>query len=286
MAIGGKDATTDNEALQGFYSVTPSGTFYSTVAVSGTALSVTGSVAVTNSGSVIQGTSPWVVSGSVNIAAAPPAWTGVGSAFIAGGSIVISAAPAASASTDSILAVVSGTPLVITSGVSPIIGSVAITNTASIAGSVAITNIGSVIQSTNPWIVLGSAAVTNLVAGSIVNAPAASYATDSVKTVPHNVSFVGSAYNNSGNLVLWTPTTGSKFVMTDLMLSSDTAVMVRTYESGVATNMTQNYIGANATAMMTFNLGIKATTVTVPLMLGVAGSPANVFATVTGYSEG
>lgn len=48
------------------------------------------------------------------------------------------------------------------------LGSVAVTNNIPITGSVAITNTGSVIQATNPWIVLGSQAITNVITGSVV----------------------------------------------------------------------------------------------------------------------
>jgi hypothetical protein len=111
-----------------FISVTPSGTFYTSVTQSGAYLTILGSVNVNNN-----------TAGSI--------------AYIPAGSVLVTNPPYL------------GSTYTV-SGTMDVLGSVAVTNIVSVIGSQAITNLptnypGSVWQGTNPWIVLGSTQVTN-----------------------------------------------------------------------------------------------------------------------------
>lgn len=112
---------------------------------------------------------------------------------------------------------------------------------------------------------------------SITNAVGTKPDVSTTTTVSHSTA--------SGNAAIWTPTAGSKFVIGDVVISSQAANDVRLYESGVATNLVRGYFAANGGLTSNFRLAIKATTADRKLMVGqtAAGSLA---ITITGWSEG
>ena len=167
------------------------------------AVTNTGSVAITNIPSVNQGTDPWIVLGSQQVTNFPASQTvdqstaanlktqifGVSGGTTyplltkTDGTLVTEAT--VNAGSESYNFIKSGTGWleeqqyrdVVISGIPSVIGSVAITNTPTVsqsstvrqvsAGSVIITNIPSVNQGTDPWIVLGSQAVTQSTPSSL-----------------------------------------------------------------------------------------------------------------------
>jgi len=217
----------------------------------GSAWTNIGSVLVSNnvgiSGIVNQGTSPWTISGTATIA---------GSVYSTG-SINIA--------TD-------------------------LSTIGSYAGVGSI--IGSVYQLTNPWVTSGTSTVAGSIyatgsiniagfTGSIVVYPGQTpWATKSVSNTT-----VGSSFILSGTAaLLFSPSAGSKYVITDIIMSTDSAMYVRLFESGATQDFVRAYFAANGGLSSNFQTAIKGTSAGSQVYLGQSAN-GSLFVTLTGYSE-
>lgn len=246
-----------------YSTVIPSGTFYSTVSPSGTFIlgSQTGYV------DLIQSVTPWGISGTVTIS----------------GNLYTTVVPSG---TFYVTSAQSGT---FYNTVSPSgtfysniqAGSIIVTNTVACSGL----NYGYVIpsgtfilgsqtiyvnttQTTTPWAISGA-----------VNQGTTPW---SMKPVANTTSFT--VQNAAGSYVVFSPVAGSKFVLTDVMISAESANNVSLYESGVATGVFMGFFGANGGLVSNLNTAIKGVNAGSQLMM-VTSAAGSVSVTTTGYSE-
>ena len=84
----------------------------------------------------------------------------------------------------------------------------------------------------------------------------------------------------TGGVTIWTPRSGKKFVITDIIASTDTGLNL-TFKDGADT-ITVVYLAANSTFVSNFQTPIQSTTEGNSLTVTASGS-GNISITVTGY---
>jgi hypothetical protein len=346
--ISGNEVITGSVAITSNpLNVTPSGTFFATVSQSGTFFGTfsgnvvnTGSVAITNTVPVsgnalgIYGQSGGTFYGlqtdttgklNVNVVSSPSqnvyiqsgaAWTGVGSAFIAGGSVNVTNMLGSVAITNTVPASgnafgiygqsggtfygmqtdttgkqnvnIANTPSVnayIQSGtVWTGVGSVLVTGSVNINGNPANwAGVGSVFLAGGSSVVssmLGSVAVTNTMSCNI-------FIVSGALSPLAGVGFKKQTYTTSGTYLatnLWAPAnSGSKVYVYGWDISTDTATLVRVISSGTSPIVIANYwLPASGTMCKTFIRAIVPGAAGIPIGIGLG---ANGNCEVTLYAE-
>ena len=113
--------------------------------------------------------------------------------------------------------------------------------------------------------------------------PAGSNIIGAVKKDKINYTIVNkhvSSADATGGVTIWDPTSGKKFVVTDLIISTDTAMTV-TIKDG-ATNIMVLYLAANGGAVSNFQTPLESSTADNNLTV-TASTAGNIAVTATGY---
>jgi len=245
---------------------------------------------LTGSSYCIQGTNPWVVSGinlnvgsltvdvgSIYIATTLSeigSWTGMtnGSAYISNPLQDIG-----SFTSMSLGSVLVSNPAMCGSWTNMFLGSVEVSNPVACGSYAVQTIIGSVYLAT-PAAEIGS--FTSMALGSSYISNFADLGTQKVRM---SASAYGNTVNNTaGSYQVLIPTTGSKLVITDWVISSQAANNVFLFESGI-TPFATFYFAANGGCVNNLNTAIKLANVGSQLWIGQG--TGSVAITAAGYSE-